>query len=316
MACFSPLTAYRTADGPMTFSAHEGVAGRRLQLRCGQCIGCRSDDARDWMHRIMHEASLHERNAFVTVTFDDDHLAEDRSLDPRGPDSRISKFVRKVQRHARKHGRAARYYHVAEYGEKYLRPHHHVIFFGENFQDDRRLFDTNDQGDPYWRSPTLDRLWEEGLAIIAPVTEETAAYCARYCMKKRHPSTSVDPKVRAQQEALWKERYTRIDKDTGETWEVEPEYRTMSNRPGIGGSWLDKYIGEVYPSDEVIRKGRAFRPPKYYDTRASVHAPELVERVKEKRRNKVRNSADYTEKRLLERERVAINKQRYKESIF
>jgi len=85
---------------------------------------------------------------------------------------------------------------------------------------------------------------------------ESAAYIARYVTKK----------VTGQRAAA---HYERVSPSTGELVQVEPEFATMSRRPGIGAGWFAKYGSEVYPSDEVIVRGRACRPPRYYDERLS-----------------------------------------------
>jgi hypothetical protein len=39
----------------------------------------------------------------------------------------------------------------------------------------------------------------------------------------------------------------------------------MSLKPGIGAAWFHQFSSDVYPSDEVIVRGRSCRPPRYYD---------------------------------------------------
>jgi len=47
---------------------------------CGQCIGCRLSMSRMWAIRIMCEAQMHVDKSYVTLTYDNDHLPEDNSL--------------------------------------------------------------------------------------------------------------------------------------------------------------------------------------------------------------------------------------------
>ena len=41
---------------------------------------------------------------------------------------------------------------------------------------------------------------------------------------------------------------------------IVPEFVLMSRRPGIARAWFEKYYKDVYPSDEVIHKGRRMKP--------------------------------------------------------
>lgn len=64
----------------------------------------------------MHEASLHERNCFLTLTYDNDHCPSDRSLD-------YSDFQRFMKRFRKSYpGSTIRFYMAGEYGEKFERP--------------------------------------------------------------------------------------------------------------------------------------------------------------------------------------------------
>ena len=82
MPCYSPLQAIQTVEGDVRFFARGSVGKsraaadnvlRELSLPCGQCIGCRLERSRQWAVRCMHEASLHDSNCFITLTFDDDY---------------------------------------------------------------------------------------------------------------------------------------------------------------------------------------------------------------------------------------------------
>jgi len=222
----------------------------------------------------MHEASLHDRNSFITLTYDDQHLPRDGSLD-------VTEWQRFAKR-ARKSLGPFRYYHCGEYGDLHLRPHFHACVFGADFSADRRHWKTV-RGNPLYVSPTLDRLWGRGYAVIGEVTFESAAYVARYITKK-------------------------ITGDQAEEHYAgrKPEYTTMSRRPGIGKGWFDRWRDEVYPADEVIARGHPSRPPKFYDSQYELVDAAGYDLVKRKRIDKVRDHAvDLTWDRLKVRERVA-----------
>ena len=60
----------------------------------------------------------------------------------------------------------------------------------------------------------------------------------------------------------------------------------MSRRPGIGHGWYERFASDVYPSDEVIIKGRSMRPPRYYDKLYEAEFPldfEYLKRIRVKK---------------------------------
>lgn len=232
-----------------------------------------------WTVRCSHEAQLHERNCFVTLTYSDDKVPEDFGLD-----LRHWQLFRKRLREA---VGPFRFFCAGEYGGKTLRPHFHAILFGLDFAEDRVLL-KRVNGNPLWTSPLLEDKWRNGHVSIGQVTPESISYVTKYCVKK--------------QRALHA-RCSRVDADTGECWTVRPEFVTMSRRPGLGSKWFDQFMGDVYPSDEVVLSGRRLRPPRYYDLKLP---PGELEELKAKRRDRAKaRAADETPERRAVRERVA-----------
>ena len=83
-------------------------------------------------------------------------------------------------------------------------------------------------GATLYRSDTLESLWTYGFSSIGDVTFESAAYVARYVMKKVTGDAAES-------------HYTVVDPETGEITVRTPEFNKMSLRPGIGAGWFDKY---------------------------------------------------------------------------
>lgn len=138
-----------------------------------------------------------------------------------------------------------------------------------------------------------------GQSEIGSVTFESAAYVARYILKK-HTGKHAD------------RHYEMVDPVTGEIHRRNSEYTTMSRRPGIGKTWFDKYNSEVYPYDEVIVRGKAVKPPKYYDRQYEIIAPEEAKKLSARRRKNI-DHANNTPKRLRVREVCAIARANKKE---
>lgn len=262
MPCFRPLEAWRTPGGDPIISfgrGHYFDDGRfAIKLPCGQCIGCRLERSRRWAVRLMHEASLHERNSFLTLTYDDAHVPSDGSL-------RVRDFQLFMKRLRRGSSAPLRFFHCGEYGDENLRPHYHAILFGEDFSADRILHKKTASGDRLYESRRLSEVWENGFALVGDVTFESAAYVARYCLKKVTGDRA---------EAHYQGR--------------APEYVTMSRRPGIGAGWFEKWKGEVFPSDSVVMRGRAMLPPPFYEKLLEKVDADLFARVKRERKREMK----------------------------
>lgn len=260
MPCFSPLKAFKKHGGGISFHRRDGFVDLPVDLPCGQCIGCRMAKGREWAMRCVHEAQMHDTSCFVTLTYDEKHLPDDGGL-------HIKDWQLFAKRLRKKVGRF-RFFMCGEYGDENLRPHFHACLFGVDFISDRSLW-KRERGNDLFISPTLGGVWQLGFSTIGSLTYESAAYVARYVLKK----------VTGDQAAS---HYERVDGETGEVHQVRPEFVSMSRRPGLGSDWFDRYKGDVFPRDEVVIKGRRFRPPRFYDSKltddelASVKARRLA----------------------------------------
>ena len=280
MTCYHPLTAYwavsKNGDRSITFDFNKSTrSGAPVKLPCGQCIGCRLERSRQWAVRCMHEASMYRNNCFVTLTYSNEYLPENMSL----VKADFQKFMKRLRKRC---GSAVRYYYCGEYGENFGRPHYHAILFGYDFKD-KVYWRQNTNGDRCYRSAFLEELWPFGLCEIGDVTFQSAAYVARYVMKKR------------------------TGKDADEYYNGRlPEFNDMSRRPGIGALWLEKYQGDVYPHDFLVMNEKKMRPPRFYDNRYEINYPAELQAIKEKRvKNSRRYRSNNTEERLLVREFIS-----------
>ncbi len=254
-----------------------------MELACGQCIGCRLERSRQWALRCVHEAQLHEQNCFITLTYRPEDVPTDGSVDV----THWQKFAKRL----RKRVGPFRFFHVGEYGDENYRPHYHACVFGLDFSGDRLLVKEEGENKTF-TSETLESVWGLGFTMLGMLTQKSAAYVARYCLKKATGE-------------LGREKYRRIDVETGEEYHVRPEYVTMSRRPGLGSGWYEKFRDDVYPDDSVVHDGRFHRPPKYYDGLLEREDPQLLASLKSKRRDFAFGRKDNaTPERLLVRENV------------
>jgi hypothetical protein len=167
------------------------------------------------------------------------------------------------------------------------RPHYHAILFGLDF-DDKEIHSIKD-GVRLYKSKTLKKIWGHGHVTTGAVTRQSAAYVARYVIKKLNGDLS--------------ETYYQRLGENGELFPVEPEYTTMSRRPGIGDTWYKKFKGDLFPYDECIVEGKKVPVPSYYLKKLKKEQPHTHEVIRKKRLKKaLKSKADNTPERLKAKE--------------
>jgi len=265
MPCAAPIRAHKTPSGRLAFfkatdwQYHiEPYTG--LQVPCGTCICCREEQARQAAVRIAHEAQTHERNAFLTLTYNDQTLPPYGSLNYQD----LTKFLKR----ARKAFGKLRYYAVGEYGDQSLRPHYHLCIFGHDFTEQRII--TRKNPHLLWTQEAVTRCWGLGRVEVGALTFETARYTASYVTKKLRS----------------KQRYVRIDETTGELVAVEQPRAFMSDN--LGKDWWIQNRDQLEYNDYVIINGKRQKPPKAYDRWLGEIKPRLAEEIKTERANKAK----------------------------
>lgn len=304
MPCYSPLAGFvSTENGGLTFKKSESN-GNKMTVACGSCLGCRLDRSRVWAIRIVHEAALYEDNCFLTLTYAPEHLPAYGSLCK----EHFQQFMKRLRK--RFPGKKLRYYHCGEYGDKLDRPHYHACLFNLDFAD-KELFKQN-EGNLLFTSETLDEIWGKGSCTIGSLTFESAAYCARYVLKKVTGKNAQD-------------HYLRCDEDGVAYW-LEPEYTTMSRgytckehrdmpyqyecdkcSRAIGRDWYEKFKDDVFPSDEVPVPGSGVYKsvPRYYETILESEDPDSYEEIKRLRKHwYFAHGEEYTPERLMQKYNV------------
>lgn len=255
--------------------------GEHTYRPCGGCIGCRLEKARQWAVRCVHEASLHENNSFITLTYNDENLPSDMSVSKR----EFQLFMKKLRKAISP--TLVRFYACGEYGSKLSRPHYHACLFGYDF-DDKVIHSINTKGKPkrnisekhsykIYRSEQLESIWKKGFSTVGDLTMESAGYVARYCVKKI--TGEMAP---------------------GHYNGKAPEFSLMSRMPGIGAEWLKKYMYDVYPKDYFTINGIKMGTTIYYDSLMKKLNPDMFAKVKERREA---NKTEETQKRGWEKEK-------------
>lgn len=295
MPCYHPLKAYRSNavvedKRKIVFVKEHNISEEDcakygyepLKIPCGQCLGCRLEYSRQWAMRCYFEAKQYDHNYFVTLTYDNDHLPVTdhvqfdkdtgevvssevvSTLVPRDLQLFLKRLRTTVDREYGHQG--IRFFACGEYGPQNMRPHYHLILFNLPLYDLKLLKIEN--GNAYYRSALLERIWNKGYIVVTEFSFSTAGYVARYMLKK----------------------HKGFDADFYEKRGLYPEFTRCSRRPGIGREYYELNKDSMYQFDEVFIPQRGApplkcKPPKYFDTLFGIENPEDMEYTKERRKD-------------------------------
>lgn len=185
------------------------------EVPCGKCEVCQTEKSKEWATKAWCEGQMWENSCFITLTYDNEHLPEDRKLHR----SDIQKFWKDLRYHLYKETKKAqeidltqermmleeiystpledifgknarrknrypiRYLNCGEYGPATKRPHYHAQIW--NFIPcDLKLYKKDKRGHELFNSEKLSKIWKKGFVVVEYANEATAAYVARYCTKK------------------------------------------------------------------------------------------------------------------------------------
>lgn len=312
MGCNSPKTAWTITDaktdaGKMVVrfdepseSLQKHANFRWLEIPCGECLGCRMRYSEEWAARITEELKVQPRAMFLTLTYNNEHLPIKEVVDgktgeiiagnPLEP-KHLELFWKKLRAWAKRNEERLgetkiRYYCAGEYGGKSMRPHYHAAIFGLSpFDlDDLRHLKNNHRGDELYTSETMEGIWGKGFVTIGHLEGASAAYIARYMLKKQK-----GPKAKAGYKAA----------------ALVPEFTRVSNRKGIGYDWYQEKKELVWAEDRVNLllggKVKKIKPPRYYEKLLEREDPSRLLEIKEARYEAAQHA------QLIERERTDRN---------
>ncbi|AXL14619.1 replication initiator protein [Microviridae sp.] len=262
MPCNRPLQGYRskkpTENGKygITFNFNEAQTDEKIDVPCGQCLGCRADVANEWELRMLHEQKCHDESSFITLTYDMENLPFDGGLSK----EHWTAFMKALRKRV---SIKIRFVMGAEYGEERLqssipwlindgdrllgRPHFHAIIYGYDFPDKQPISES--KGNILYESELLQKCWPYGFSSIGEANNTTARYTLKYIYKQLRGDS--------------KTQYKRIHPETGEEYPIEPEFRRSSRMPGIGAPWVKKYYSDLFKGYCTI-DGKKYVIPDYY----------------------------------------------------
>lgn len=274
--------------------------GNWTPIPCGQCIGCRLDNSREWANRGYLEGKYYEnKNWFVTLTYNDDNLTIPETIETKNgfiftkydgiewkgtlvPEE-LKQFMKNLRQIMKREFNVdgIRFIGCGEYGseKKTNRPHYHLIIFNcplpaESFYDPEVNWEKN----IYYKNDIIERAWgkdktkhkeAKGICNISEATWNNIAYTARYVTKKINGEYAPE--------------------NYGAKGQIKEFFR-CSNRPGIARQYYEDNKKEIYRTDKILihnKKGAHWvTPPEYFDKLYEKEDPEHMKWIKERRKKR------------------------------
>lgn len=211
--------------------------GDPIPIPCGSCFCCRLDIQKAAIDRMFCAWKCHSVSAFVTFTYDDEHLIfQDGFRQPTLSKDDLHKYLDNI-RHLL-HKVKFEYYACGEYGDKFNRPHYHVLFFGLDYQLHKSFFEQS---------------WKKGSVKVLPVQSGSFRYVAKYLSKP------------------YSKEYNDIQYyDIG----LIPPFRKMSR--GLGVKVYLDHLDEIRDNGFFVFCGRRISVSRYYFNKLLAYNDRLV----------------------------------------
>lgn len=261
--CTREITAFQNPSGGRPIFGWVGVKEGlpEIKLPCGKCPECCKDYYTQWATRGSRELSQWDSSLFITLTYDDENLPKDKSLNKK----HVQDFIKRIKKRMQStKDNPIRQIYCGEYGSQTLRPHYHVILFNMDFVDKKRHY-ISTGGHQVFTSATLTSLWKKGNAEFGFATPASIAYLFKYILKKKTRKEKSKPLTLELPEGCY---------------DVSHEFIEASRNPGIGA-----YLrgSESLKKGFLTVNGVKQKIPKYYMEHLRENDPHLFEVLSDKK---------------------------------
>lgn len=205
---------------------------RLVPVPCGKCPDCLKRRLASWSFRLEVESLNWEKQFFVTLTYDTDHVPISENTFMTLDKFALTNFFKRLRKEVGK----LKYYACGEYGTRNKRPHYHIILFGNSNLTENDIISA-------WIDPLTKSSF--GDVYFGKVEPASIRYTVQYYDKGE-----------------WRKAHRRDDR--------LPEFSRMSQ--GIGASFLTasqiKHFLENPEKGYIYDKeGRKIAIPRYYKNR-------------------------------------------------
>jgi len=253
MQCTKPVNLVKGID--------LGVYPAGLTVPCGKCLSCRISKRREWTLRILHELSYHDKNVFLTLTYTDEHLPENNSLQK----AALQKFFKRLRKNLQ--GRKIKYFAVGEYGDDKKRPHYHAIVHGLGLTRDDKIQVIRSWDFADWNVPSI---YNNSFAVAE---RQSIQYVVGYLSK-----IYTGPEAQ--------EQYADTNR--------EAPFRLVSQ--GIGKRYCKDNTEKFFQKPNDTLNGHKVSLPRYYVNQLGIDKQQIKEYAVEKEKAYIKNitGKDYT----------------------
>lgn len=236
MKCGNPVLVFVNGDGGRYFRHFDLTKKEKLPnawqvFNCGKCLHCRKKRSYELACRCVLHASLHKRNCFLTLTYDESQNGYHNNFEY----ADIQKFKKRLRR--KYQHKKIEIFNVHEYGHN-GKKHWHLVVFNHDFAD--KTLHTTKNGIPLYKSETLQKLWPHGFSSIGDVTEASAMYQSQYMEKDFRHGYVTDKKS------------IHIKK-------------SHSKHSGIGKNYFLKHYKQILKLGYIPVSGKKMPIPRYFE---------------------------------------------------
>lgn len=322
MRCLYPRTVGFKEDGK-TISWSQKTFSKEyptFQLPCGKCIECRLEYARQWAVRCVHEAAMHEENSFITLTYADKYLKNEKLVYQDfqlfigrlrdkifretvaknfGPGYWASLTATEKKEFRKENKQLLNETHIGcfvtgEYGDEKKRPHWHAIIF--NWRPSDCIYQySNERGDRIFSSRTL-----------GPFSPDEVEECPNWNPRPLWKYGKCEIGAVTFESAGYVARYAakKLIHGKDKAHEFEPISK-KSSKQAIGKSWLEKNYKDIFNYGEcVLANGQSTPIPRYYKKWLEKNHPDewenYITKIQPKKEQQAKQKKIHQEKKYWE----------------
>ncbi|UPW36502.1 replication initiator protein [Peromfec virus RodF8_36] len=244
------------------------------KIACGNCLECRMEYAKQWAVRCVKEAELYENNIMMTLTYNAENVPIKINKETGECNLSLKKkdhqdFMKRLRKAYP--GTKIRFMLCGEYGEKFKRPHYHIICFNLKVEDLEKYklkkCEWSSQQNWLYKSKKIEKIWGKGFVDLNEVNFETCRYVAGYVTKKLKGLGAI----------------TEYDNKG-----IERPYICMSRNPGLAEAYFQKNKEKFINGEKKIwtqtKKGlQEINPGRYFDKLIEKENPEALKKIKKQR---------------------------------
>ena len=151
-----------------------------INASCNHCIECEQKYRTSWQFRLQQELKRSKSTFFITLTYDDDHLPYMSTGEMCFDNQHFTQWRKRLNAYFSRKETKIKYICTGEFGEKYDRPHYHIILFIDHVVSYDEL---NNIAHYYWD-------YAQVVDCDIPRSENAvSSYVTKYVMKDYYKNT-------------------------------------------------------------------------------------------------------------------------------